>query len=380
MQSAVAAGKNIHHKKHTTKEKISNMTDVKHQPADQVSTPTIITAAPTYVFDLDLPPEQRWLPTLHDYKDQLQQAKQHIDKLLTALVPYAGVRWLLRRLLPYAPMMYKSELQCISQAADMPLGDVMLMQLVYELCAGCTSIIWRDSQNQHSLSRNMDWDLPFLKQLTIQLKVVRGDRPICSVATWVGYVGFLTGVTSQYAVAVNFRSTGGNILYNILRTLAWRWPVGFLVRELLTDTPTYWLARLKLYHAPLIAPCYFILCSTQTGCVIVRDPSAADEIPLAANSGCMYQTNMDQEAYQQTLQKRCQACDVDFLYSRRRYQILSTSLTNKLHHTAADIWDVLNLPVINNEETIYQSHLKPGVPFEIETRIVAVKDTDVQNL
>jgi len=57
----------------------------------------------------------------------------------------------------------------------------------------------------------MDWELSFLKPLTIEIIFRRGNVPVSICTTWVGYLGILTGMTlnnpDPVSVSVNFRIT-----------------------------------------------------------------------------------------------------------------------------------------------------------------------------
>jgi hypothetical protein len=115
----------------------------------------------------------------------------------------------------------------VCTAAGLPLGQLVLLQLVYEASAACTSIIvpqdpakvscpiaphprldstlivhvrvcvcsrGQASAPQHI--RTMDWGMEFLRPLTIEVDFVKGGRTQYLATTWVGYVGVLTGTST----------------------------------------------------------------------------------------------------------------------------------------------------------------------------------------
>jgi hypothetical protein len=68
----------------------------------------------------------------------------------------------------------------------------MLLQLSYE-SRGCTSIATVINGNA-VLARTLDWDLPELRDLTIELDVRHGTTPLYTATTFAGYVGILTAM------------------------------------------------------------------------------------------------------------------------------------------------------------------------------------------
>lgn len=325
---------------------------------------------PTFVFDLDLPPHQRWLPILQAYENQMSLLRVKINQLVEQFLPWSWMRCLVRNCFPQIPMMYKEELQCISDFSNISLGYVMVMQLMYEMCAACTSIIWRtnDPTNALSLMRTMDWDLPFLKDLTIQLDVKRNNQTIVRVVTWVGYVGFLTGVNSNAALSVNFRSSDRtNTWNNLWRAICWYWPIGFLTREVLVSNASHEKTLTLLQNSKLIAPCYFSLCSSQSAHIIIRDPEQSDLITLKDDENFLVQTNTD---HLPVAVKHCKPCQTNFLYSRERlqkvYNYFQSHQQQNHHHqhqqiSENDMWNLTEQYPILNEETIYTSFMIPSL-------------------
>jgi hypothetical protein len=64
---------------------------------------------------------------------------------------------------------YSSELKAIAALSDVPLGELVLMNLGYELFAACTSIVVEDKNGLPLHCRSMDWDLPCLKDMTLEV-------------------------------------------------------------------------------------------------------------------------------------------------------------------------------------------------------------------
>ncbi|CAM4894188.1 unnamed protein product [Rotaria socialis] len=113
---------------------------------------------------------------------------------------------------------YGQELKGLSNDTGIPLGRLVMMQFVYECFACCTSIVCQDQQTNIPMHiRTMDWELDFLKPLTIDVDFQENDQTVFKATTWIGYVGILTGMRVQngYSVSVNFRHAGGQLTTNL---------------------------------------------------------------------------------------------------------------------------------------------------------------------
>jgi hypothetical protein len=161
---------------------------------------------PKYVVDLDAPPGDRWNHVVAAYKDQLPAVVAMADDILgtgmgatiatSAFATAANVGW----------VYYSEELAGIAKATGIPLGRVVLLQIAYEAFAACTSIVV-DGPDGHPLHiRTMDWEMPELQPLTIEVDFIKGGVLVHRATTWAGYVGVLTGVRVQgFSVSVNYR-------------------------------------------------------------------------------------------------------------------------------------------------------------------------------
>lgn len=323
-----------------------------------------VSRPPRFCFDLNVPAIDRWAPIIRSLSIDWSLVRQELMQVIHSSIPQSWLLAIIRMILPQMPMYYKDELRGISQCLQIPLADLMLLQLVYEVNACCTSLIHRDPESgAMSLFRTMDWDLPWLQLLTVELDVVRGTEPVCQAVTWCGYVGFLTGVNQHMAVSINFRSVGNSIWSNLFRMVTWRWPIGFLLREVLCSNNPSESSALEavtsLCHSGLIAPCYITLCRPYgQHCIIVRDPDA-----FAMETKSRAQTNHDQTPY-----GGLSTCDENFLYSRERLDKIRREDPGLM--TADTVWQFFAQAPIHNEETIYTCRMIPGDHFTTDTRFL----------
>jgi hypothetical protein len=60
--------------------------------------------------------------------------------------------------------------------------------------------------------RTMDWDMPALERLAIEVEFQQAGKTVFLATTWAGYVGVLTGMRpGAWSVSINYRRTGTNI-------------------------------------------------------------------------------------------------------------------------------------------------------------------------
>ena len=61
---------------------------------------------------------------------------------------------------------YKSEFDYMSKCSGIPISDLVLLNLLYDMTAFCTSIVAQDSNGNIWHGRNLDYGFPILRNLT----------------------------------------------------------------------------------------------------------------------------------------------------------------------------------------------------------------------
>lgn len=317
---------------------------------------------PRFVIDLDAAPEERWLEVCRVYAPDFLAIKQQIEDLIAAeLGPKLGpfLKTVLSSFLSLLTKMgivfYGDELQGMATATGMPLGTLVLLQLVYEASAHCTSIVVHSPDGTPHHIRTMDWQMDFLKPLTVEFEFVRGGRVLFVAPSWAGYCGVLTGIRPQcFSVSVNFRLTDGGYWQNVKRALGRAWPIGFLLREVFaSESTSYAEAVAILATSDVIAPVYFTVCGINPGegVVLTRDRSEeAERWELAR--GAVVQTNMDHFSSDP-------AQSVMLSLERR---VLARSVLDAAHDELAEdgLWQLISQSPILNEITVYGAYMKPA--------------------
>jgi N-acylethanolamine-hydrolysing acid amidase len=241
---------------------------------------------PKYEVNLDDPASTRWDHVMKDYKDKFPELVEYIEKeiakTLGTTLTFIGkslANNFLSLVAKSGAAYLAEELNGISKATGIGVGLLLGVQLAYELCACCTSIIAQDSNGIPYHVRTMDWELAMLKNFTIDVDFMKNGKVLYSAATWAGYIGILTGMKPHsFSISINYRQLGKSPLNNLINTISMHWPVGYVVRQCLQTYTIYGNAVDYLQKALLISPVYITVCGTSKdqGCLITRSPSKSE--------------------------------------------------------------------------------------------------------
>lgn len=302
----------------------------------------------TYTLDLDADPEDRWTEISVVYAKNIKKLLKYCDQILGSITyPASWLAWLFAD-----SVFYIDELKGIAKDTGIDLQQLILMQLCYEVCACCTSVIIdKDDKTYHY--RTMDWAMEELRDMTIEVSFTRGGIELYRATCWAGYVGVLTGIRKGLAsVSLNYRRTNdGTIMSNLHAMIGGSWPAGFLIRHSLEVSKSFKEFNNYLSNSDLISPCYIIINGSRpgTGRILVRDRDRVKQrIRIGDGSNHIVQTNIDYD-------KLDDRTTPNILMSRER---LITANYTVVEHMQ-DISDLKSLmkifdkyPIIN-DETIY---------------------------
>ena len=141
--------------------------------------------------NLDDPPQKRWEAVINDYKDHFKQIEKIINDLISQELGKTGmflkslVASLMSGLTKSGAVYYNAELKAIAARSNMPLGLLVVMQLIYEASAHCTSIVCNDKNGKPIHIRTMDWEMAFLRPMTIEVEFYRDNKLIAMGTSWV---------------------------------------------------------------------------------------------------------------------------------------------------------------------------------------------------
>ncbi|XP_074650148.1 acid ceramidase-like isoform X1 [Tubulanus polymorphus] len=250
-------------------------------------------AVASHIVNLDLAPAERWRETL---KDKTPMLKNLIAKFKEFIIDFSGGSHFLIDLVDKdfvvlvdtLPSPFKEEIKGIANITGIPLGEVVLYNVFYEIFTVCTSIIAQDSKGVMYHARNLDFGLflgwknhswvitKALRPALVQLDFQSKGKTVFKSVNFAGYIGVLTGMKpGVFTLTMNerFNADGGyiGILKWILGDRKSVW-MGFLTRMVLETASSFEEARFRLANTPMLAPAYFIVGGNQSyqGCVITR--------------------------------------------------------------------------------------------------------------
>ncbi|XP_067894753.1 N-acylethanolamine-hydrolyzing acid amidase-like isoform X1 [Heterodontus francisci] len=163
---------------------------------------------PRFNVSLEMPPAQRWEPVLKHY--DAARFRRMVHQVIYSIAP----KWVISIIEQLAPQLglilpqpYEAEIQGISKALGLRLGDGLLINLVYEISGFCTSIVAQDSRGNIYHGRNLDYQFSdILRSLTVDLQFVKNGQIIYTGTTFVGFVGLWTGQSpNKFTISGNAR-------------------------------------------------------------------------------------------------------------------------------------------------------------------------------
>ncbi|CAI5445268.1 unnamed protein product [Caenorhabditis angaria] len=268
----------------------------------------------------------------------------------------------------------REELKGISEASNLPLGEIVGLNILYDIAAfdrkhifglGCTSIVAQNSDGVIYHGRNLDYDMTgLLKNITIFVDFKKNGQILYSGITFALYNGLLTGQKpGKFSVSLNARYSGAYI-DNILMEFytKFRRPVSFFIRETLENAENYEIAVDRLSKTHLISPSYIIVAGVNKneGVVISRNRwKAADIYKLDTfgkkNQWYLVETNFDHWKG-----------DHD---PRRLTAISELKKIGSKNLNAASMMNVLSTAPVRNNMTVFSTVLSPANPdfFYIST-------------
>uniref|UniRef100_A0A671LJ48 Acid ceramidase n=1 Tax=Sinocyclocheilus anshuiensis TaxID=1608454 RepID=A0A671LJ48_9TELE len=247
-----------------------------------------------------------------------------------------------------------------------PLGEITLFNIFYEVFTVCTSIVAEDFNGNIYHGRNLDfglfmgWDrqnktwtlTEKLKPLVVNVNFQRDNKTVFKSTNFAGYVGMLTGIRpGEFSLTTNerFNLDGGyvGILEWIFGKRDGMW-MGFLTRKVLENATSYEDAKGQLSLTKLLAPAYFILGGNRTGqgCVITRTRiNTLDIWELYMKLGRWYVLETNYDHWEKPM----------IFDDRRTPAMKCMNQTTQANISLASIYDVLSTKPVLNKLTTYTS-------------------------
>jgi acid ceramidase len=249
---------------------------------------------PLFVVDLDKPPAERWTQIASTYAQQINDLVQGAKDFITAFLGETIVDKLVNELSDLdskLPQPYADELRGIANVSGVPLGEIVLYNVFYEVFTVCTSIVAEDETGKLYHARNLDFGLFLgwnekthdwaiterLRKTIVNVDWKKGGKTIFKSVNFAGFVGVYNGVRPKaFTVTANERfdlKDGGyiGILKWLMGDNSASW-MTLLVREVMENATSYNEAVQRLSNTKLMAPVYYIVGgnSSGQGSIIVR--------------------------------------------------------------------------------------------------------------
>ncbi|XP_069833799.1 acid ceramidase isoform X2 [Dendropsophus ebraccatus] len=332
------------------------------------SGPTYLGNAPVYTLNLDQPPSERWKQIITDKKQPLTAMIQQIKDLVKFVFHSEKLIDLVDTKLPALvgnlPPPFDEEIKGIADASGLPLGEVMLFNIFYEVFTVCTSVVAEDPSGKLLHARNLDfglflgWDVKnnswmvteLLRPLVVNVNFQRNNKTVFLSTSFAGYVGMLTGMKPGILTLTmneRFSLDGGyiGVIEWILGIRQGAW-MSFLTRSVLENATSYEEAKTLLSKTVLLAPAYFILGGNKSGeaCVITRSrQSCLDIWELDIQKGQWYVLETNYDHWKPPL-------PID---NRRGLALKCMDKTTQKNISFATIYDMLSTKPVLNKETTY---------------------------
>ncbi|KAG8453733.1 hypothetical protein GDO86_000382 [Hymenochirus boettgeri] len=321
-----------------------------------------------YTVNLDQAPQDRWQKLITEKKTELTDLIQAIKGLATAIFPSGKIVDLVDRKLPLLigtlPSPFGEEIEGIADASGLPLGEVMLFNIFYEVFTVCTSVVAEDKSGKLFHARNLDfglflgWDVKnnswmvteLLRPLVINVDFQKNGKTVFMSTSFTGYVGMLTGMKPGILTLTmneRFSLDGGyiGVLEWILGKHDGSW-MSFLTRSVLENATSYDEAKTLLSKTKLLAPAYFILGGNKSeeACVITRSRSSCLDIwELDLKQGTWYVLETNYDRWKAPL-------PID---NRRGPAMKCMDRTTQQNISTATIYDMLSTKPVLNKLTAY---------------------------
>nr|CAB3264182.1 N-acylethanolamine-hydrolyzing acid amidase-like [Phallusia mammillata] len=315
--------------------------------------------AKTFIVDLDDPPMQRWQKVVLSAAVDASYYKQGIDKLLKAALSSEAlvelVEVIAKDIEKFIPQPFADEIRGISQATGIPLGDVVIANIIYDVSAfgssgnkACTSIVTADKSGKIYHGRNLDYEDPeFLKNLTIQVDFHQNGKSLFMATTYLGYVGVITGSRhGAFSISGDERDSGE--WWQNLIAVAEKSDITFFHERMILEKCTNFKEALtEAMSTPTIAPVYYIIggIKPKEGAIVVRNAHTLANVTMLGmdqtHPWYLVETNYDPW-------KAPPASD-----DRRDAAIHAMNRVGQDEMDAEMLYKVLSVPLVFNKDTTY---------------------------
>lgn len=270
--------------------------------------------------DLDQPAKTRWREIAAKYKFQIVELIQVIKELSFPFFHGKLIQWVDKNMSPWGkrlPQPYQDEIKGIAEEVGLPVGELVLYNIFYEIFTVCTSIVAEDPTGKLYHARNLDfglfmgwnetnhsWELTQrLHDMVVNVNWMKNGKLLYKSNNFAGFVGIYNAVRpGLFTVTANerFNIDGGyvGLIMWLLGVGESKW-MSWATREVVEQAKSYQEAVKRFTTEKLMSPVYFIVGGNKTGqgCIISRGRTKTESIVTLdarkENGWYVLQTNYD---------------------------------------------------------------------------------------
>ncbi|XP_030169519.1 N-acylethanolamine-hydrolyzing acid amidase isoform X2 [Lynx canadensis] len=277
---------------------------------------------------------------------------------------HALIGKVVRELAAFLPQPFTDEIRGMCEVLNSDLADCLLLNLVYETTAFCTSIVAQDSKGHIYHGRNLDYPFgDFLRKLTVDVQFLKNGQVAFTGTTFIGYVGLWTGQSPHKFTISGDERDEGWWWENVIAALFQRHSlISWLIRTTLSESENFDAAVYKLAKTPLIAGVYYIVggVSPREGVVITRNRNGpADIWPLDPLNGAWFRVETNYDHWKPAPEKD----------DRRTPAIKALNATGQENLSLETLFQVLSVFPVCNNYTVYTTVMSAANPEKYTTRI-----------
>lgn len=259
--------------------------------------------APTFTINLDLEPEERWLNVSKNYAQYSLEIAAGLRKKIPELA-FPLAEKLALMIDKHFPEPYPAEMKGVSKALNISLAETILLNILYDLSAYCTSIVAQDKKGNIFHGRNLDYEFSeILRNISFISNFQSKGKVIYTGVSFAGQVGLVTAQKPKsVTISLDERDKGflwENIFQAIFNKKAI--PITFLIREVVSTAKMDFAGAVQmLSQVPLMADGYLIVggVSVGEGAVVTRKRAGVVDVwklssDVAKSPWFLVETNYD---------------------------------------------------------------------------------------
>jgi hypothetical protein len=326
----------------------------------------------SYTVHLDQPPEHRWDHVIEQNTTKLAKYAKSVKQIVRnhfspaianmySCLSFAASH----KPLPYE---YKQELKGIAkktQKVGLTYGDLVFMNVALDFQARCTSAVVSTADGQVHV-RTLDWDIPELKSLVIDVSFCIGGAVVYQGVTFLGCVGLLTCMRPKaYSLSYNFRKPPTSakttskflLVKHLFNCFTSSSSISMTIRKIIELKLDYASVVKTVESGPFSGSGYIIICGTRImqGKVVAYGDKGYS---ISASSNYMVQTNHDE----MMMKVDVNWADGDdlLLNTIDRKDAFEKNLSTLRMRTEQSVFSAARHDPIINKDTIFLCLMNPG--------------------